>query len=381
MRNRCARFHFVLALAIFLVCEQACAQERSETTASGNGAVAGHVFCADTQKPARFAMVRLTAVSANGFEGGSFFGMANTAADGSFLANNVRPGEYYVSAQMPGYIDPLRSFAPRGTPRSTNDLPDALKGMLTEVTVSANQTTTVQVTVFRGALLAGTVTYDDGTAAVGIPLTAQRIDNTTQNDGEAPAPVTLRDLAFTTSSDRGDFRLGGLPDGVYIVMARPRGSNGPGTLPVYFGNVLRKSDAMHLELKAGEERDGIDLQIPATGLRQVSGTVQAAKDGHGIGRAMVSLTLTGESGDSLNTVSAADGSFRFQSVPNGKFTVRVSGASDPLTVRGSSSDNADSPGTYGSAEVNIELNGGDVDNVVLSLPATGTHSSPANFVQ
>src|SRR5450631_4119075 len=62
-----------------------------EMLLSGNGAVAGRVFCADTQKPARFAGVRLTpASSANGMMGGSFAGAGSTSADGSFFINNVR---------------------------------------------------------------------------------------------------------------------------------------------------------------------------------------------------------------------------------------------------------------------------------------------------
>jgi hypothetical protein len=365
----------VVAAALLLT---AIGLHAQETLLTGNGAVAGRVFCADTQKPARFAGVRLTPAStAIGMMGGSFAGAGSTSGDGSFFINNVRPGEYYVSAQMPGYIDPLRSFSPRGSMRPSNDVPDALKPMLTRVTVSANQTTTVQVTAFRGALLAGAVLYDDGTPAAGIPVSAERVDNSTQNDGEAPAPVNMRDLAFSSTTDRGEFRLGGLPDGVYVIMARPRswGPNGPGTLPVYYGNTLRKSEARRLELRAGEERGGLELQIPVTTLKQVSGVVQSSKDGHGLARVMVSLTLTGEAGDALTAVSAADGSFHFLSVPNGKFTLRVNGASDSSGARGLSGDSSESVTIYGAQEKNIEINGMDIDNLVLSLPVTsGSHS-------
>lgn len=355
--------------------------QAQESTSSGNGAVAGHVYCADTQKPARFAGVRLTPTSSGSGFMGSFAGAGSTSADGSFFINNVRPGEYYVSAQMPGYIDPLRSLSPRGSMRpSSSDVPDALKPMMTRVTVSANQTATVQVTAFRGATLSGAVLYDDGTPAAGIPVSAERVDNSTQNDGEAPAPVSMRDLAFATTSDRGEFRLGGLPDGVYVIMARPRGwgPNGPGTLPMYYGNTLRKSEARRLELRAGEERGGLELQIPVTTLKQVSGVVQSSKDGHGIARVMVSLTLTGEAGDALTSVTTADGSFRFLSVPTGKFTLRVNGASDTSGPRPVSGESSDSVTIYGAQEKNIEINGMDVDNLVLSLPVTSGRGSGVN---
>lgn len=354
--------------------------QAQESMSSGNGAVAGHVYCADTQKPARFAGVRLTpTTSGSGFMG-SFAGAASTSADGSFFINNVRPGEYYVSAQMPGYIDPLRSLSPRGSMRPSGDVPDALKPMLTRVTVSANQTATVQVTAFRGAVLSGAILYDDGTPAAGIPVSAERVDNSAQNDGGAPAPVSMRDLAFATTSDRGEFRLGGLPDGVYVIMARPRGwgPNGPGTLPMYYGNTLRKSEARRLELRAGEERGGLELQIPVTSLKQVSGVVQSSKDGHGIGRVMVSLTLTGEPGDAITSITNGDGSFRFLSVPSGKFTLRVNGASDTSGARSSSGESSDGITIYGAQEKNIEINGMDVDNLVLSLPVTNGHGSGIN---
>lgn len=350
----------------------ACAQERAEIVSSGNGAVAGRVFCADTQKPARFAQVRLFRAGDGSGSGGNG---EVTGGDGSFSLGDVRPGDYFVSAQMPGYIDPLRSFVAHGAVQGASDLPEAAKAMLTKVTVAPDQTATVQVTVFRGAVLAGTLTYDDGTPAIGIPVSAQRIEDSHTPGGEAAATGNMRDLAFSISSDRGDFRLGGLPDGMYIVRARPRGTNGPGTLPIYYGNALQKSVARRLEVKAGEERDGLDIQIPAMSLRQVSGVVQAAKDGHGIGRAMVSLTLTGEAGDTLNAVSSPDGSFRFLGVPNGKFTVRANGASDVAVVHGGTGEAAESTISYGPGQQDIELNGGDVDNVVLSLPAIGVRTA------
>lgn len=351
-------------------CVGANAQEQGEIT-PGNGSVAGHVFCSDTQKPARFAQVRLirAADGARGFGGGN---TGVTTADGSFSIGNVPPGDYFVSAQMPGYIDPLRSLGLRGL-RQGAALPEAVKAMLTKVTVAADQSATVQVTAFRGAVLAGTLTYDDGTPAAGIPVSAQRMEDSNA-DGDI-SESGGRDLAFTNSGDRGDFRLGGLPDGVYILRARPRGSNGPGTLPIYYGNTLRKSEARRLEIKAGEERSGLDIQIPALSLRQVSGVVQAAKDGHGIGRATVSLTLNGESSEALNTISGPDGGFRFVGVPNGKFTVRVSGASDAAAGHGAAGDTTESVVPYGPDEQNIELNGSDVDHVILSLPALNAQGS------
>lgn len=349
----------------------ATAQGRSDVAATGNGSIAGRVLCADTQKPARFAEVRLVAMREARLGGvatvvglGSRLGegrhRTNTIADGSFFLDNLPPGDYLVSAWAPGYIDAGRLQTSRlmGTPSDPASV--KLSGMSTSVHIVAGQTATAMVTIYRGAVLAGSVTYDDGTPALGVAVSALMADGSTQTVG------------YSMSNDRGDFRVAGLPAGSYLLQARPLGSNWIPSLPVYYGDTLLKTAAKRIELKAGDEHDGLDLQLPVTNLRQVSGVVQSAKDGHGIGHAIVSMTLTSEAENSMNTVSLPDGSFRFQNVPDGKFTVRVDGARDLTAGHGVDGERPDSSPVYGTAQQNIEVHGGDVDHVVFSLPAIAT---------
>lgn len=92
------------------------------------GTVTGHVVCGDTQRPARFAGVRLFGVpkeivAAPKLDGNAdakqvaalmkaALGSMNlvsteTGLDGGFTANNVAPGDYYVFASVAGYVQPM----------------------------------------------------------------------------------------------------------------------------------------------------------------------------------------------------------------------------------------------------------------------------------
>lgn len=77
----------------------------------GTGTVTGHVYCADTNAPARMAQVQLETVrdaeqrsaihpqpSYNLPAGG----IVQTALDGSFVIPKVPPGSYYVVATAAG---------------------------------------------------------------------------------------------------------------------------------------------------------------------------------------------------------------------------------------------------------------------------------------
>lgn len=348
------RYMAALLLATFSGAIAATAQDAQ--VAATTGSVLGHVYCADTQKPARFAQVRLIPIPHNTpaspraalserFAGGS--GMSATDVDGSFAMTNVQPGDYYVDVTSPGYMQPLRGAM--NVNQLTGPLRDKLNSVVTRITVAANQATTAQVTVYRGAVLTGTLLYDDGSPAPGVQVAAMVLDDSQASgkaSGGTPTSVNFRQVTYERSGDRGQFRLAGLPDGSYTLMVRPVGFHGPAMIPIFYGNTLHRAEAKLVEVKAGDERGGLDIQIPASTLRIVSGTVQSAEDGHGLGRAAVSLSLAGEGGESINAISAADGSFHFNSVQDGKFSVSAAGGPN----------------------VDIEVKGTDVTGLVINVP-------------
>src|ERR1700745_347495 len=81
----------------------------------GTGTVTGHVYCADTNAPARMARVRLESVDDAQLHEGSnpqdssdmpVGGIVQTALYCSFVSPNVPPGRYYIVASLPGYLSP-----------------------------------------------------------------------------------------------------------------------------------------------------------------------------------------------------------------------------------------------------------------------------------
>jgi hypothetical protein len=96
----------LVLVAIF--CFVAFAQKPAAT-----GSVTGHVTCADTNTPARLAIVVLRPVPAVKSTDSTAASKpvearrVQTLLDGTFSIPSVAPGTYFVLASMAGYISPL----------------------------------------------------------------------------------------------------------------------------------------------------------------------------------------------------------------------------------------------------------------------------------
>jgi hypothetical protein len=308
--------------------------------------VTGHVYCADTQKPARFANVVLLPVDSQSGRGSRGSGFATTGSDGSFRMVGVAPGDYYAEVMMPGYLQPLHALG-RDVQELTPAERERVNATLTRVSVAAGQTAAVQVTIYRGATISGTVSYDDGSPAPGIRIVSLARPSGTSNQSAAGQQSTYGSTAQT--DDRGQFRLTGLDDGTFTIFAAPHSS-----FPIYYGNTIERSSAKKLELQAGDEVSGADIQIPAAGMHRVSGFVVSQPDGRSVSRVALQLRVRSDDPASLLTAfTGIDGSFTFNAVPDGKFTVQVSGYTG---ARGSSSNSGQA----------VEVNGGDVTGLIVN---------------
>jgi hypothetical protein len=164
--------------------------------------------------------------------------------------------------------------------------------------------------------------------------------------------------AFSQTDDRGQFRLTGLGDGTYIIFAAPRS-----IFPIYYGNTIERGSAKKLEVHAGDEIPGTDIQVPAAGMHRVSGLVVSQQDSHPIPRASVQLRLSSGEGSAISAMSGSDGTFSFSAVPDGRFTVQVSSAYDGSGRSG-----------YSSAGQTLEVNGTDVSDLVVNAkPRSGSN--------
>ena len=102
-------------LLLLPVVTLASAAQNNPTAKSGGGTLTGHVYCADTNAPARMATVQLKPVKDVEARSGAHphstsdepaSGVVQTTLDGSFAIPNVVPGSYYVVVTAAGYLLP-----------------------------------------------------------------------------------------------------------------------------------------------------------------------------------------------------------------------------------------------------------------------------------
>ena len=227
--------------------------------------------------------------------------------------------------------------------------------MITRVTIQAGQVANATVTAYRGADLLGIVNYDDGTPAAGITVSALIALSPAGSSADSSANAVNANLRSIGSNaqtdDRGRFHLAGLADGTYTIQAVPRSG---GLFPVFLGNTIDRGKATLLSLRAGEERSGLELLMNITDLHHVRG-VLATPGSHPLPNASVSLALADNAGSQLSAITAADGSFTFAAVPDGKYSVSVGGAFDP-----------ESRVAYKNVSSQVVVSGSDITDLVLT---------------
>jgi protocatechuate 3,4-dioxygenase beta subunit len=341
-------------------------------TATGTGSVTGHVTCGDTQRPARFAQVVLLAVPASitpsvdpnakqdsatlaATMKATLSGMniiqTQTGIDGSFTAANVLPGDYYVFASVPGYVQPTNQV--QAAQEAGADLSKPIAGVPIAHVV-AERSAAAEVTVNRGAAVSGKVLWDDGSPAARVIVTVEASDA----DGAAktppkPLPPQFAMLSMTGamggggvvsfSDDLGQYRIAGLAPGPYIVKATLQvhtsfsmqagamnlsGMMADKPLAIYAPATLHKAAAKPVKLNAGDELTDEEVTINLAGMHTVSGRVASAEDHHGINSAIVELTDTSDKDLVRSAGVDAVGGFVVTFVPPGTYTMSVTDAED-----------------------------------------------------
>lgn len=359
------RLIFVLSLAtLVFYCLPGAAQEQAatQTAPSTYTTVSGHVTCGDTGLPARFAAVQLipekpqpnsapdwtkikdTKDLAKAMQKGSAQTLKGTGLsavsgiDGSFSMPQVPAGTYYVVAELKGYLSPLSAL-------STTERMIGGANATKEISASAEKIVVqdapvrVDVRLERGGSISGVIRYDDGSPAAGI----KAIRMVLQEDGKWRVDGFNPLMPAPTSDDRGRYRISGLPKGKYAVKAElPTNqiisglgsgstsihSNFGDALAVYSGGALREKDIKPIEVSPGDEVDGVDLVFPVDNLNVVSGTVVAKTDSHPVNAGWISLKDPDTKATLRHTEIEADGSFKFDYVPEGQYELVTSRAGD-----------------------------------------------------
>ena len=371
------------------------------------GSVSGHVYCADTNEPARFATVALQAapvVTDTSLQKRltpvvrPVTPATRTGLDGSFHFSAVRPGTYFLIADYPGYISPIAKLsAAELKSKEPSDI-EKVEKLLVKVTVAANKDSTSEIELERGAAIAGTVRYDDGSSANEIQIAVLRLRDdgraskvSVNLTGQARSAFDLRNQGLETN-DLGHYRISGLPAGKYIVMttfptvtSSFRGLLGgpPATdfridesvaLSVYSGNVFREKDAKPVEVTTGSERDDADITIPLLGLHTISGSVTALADGHPVNEGTISLVFADDKSELRSSVPLDnDGRFNLRFVPEGEYILRVTNPADMTEQQikdpeiGGKYVALRNVHMYASVDLPISVRS-DLSNVTISVP-------------
>ena len=326
----------------------------------GTGVLVGRVVDSDGASPVSGAIVTLSLPG---------YTPIRVLADGQgrFAYRALPEGGFSVNASRPGYVDGAHGRLRPGGAQQPVDL-------------TANQRVgNITVMMWRHAALTGAVTDEHNDPVVGVAVKALRRDY-------VAGRRRLTDSGVDTTDDRGQFRIGSLEPGEYIVvlpmtqrpsldallsgardMAGAGGGGGAmfamrveatagaavsgapmmittnldagvpsaGTtaegVPLtyqteFFTAALSASRATGVALQAGEERTGVDFRLAPVPSLSVGGTVMGP-DGPAA-NTQVQL-IPADAGDLVSPIETAttttdgNGQFEFTGVPSGQYTLRA----------------------------------------------------------
>jgi protocatechuate 3,4-dioxygenase beta subunit len=251
---------------------------------------------------------------------------AVTDSDGHYKIEGVPFGSYGVAPAAPVLV--------------------AVDSAQKQVTVS--DTTPVENIDFslgRGAVITGRITDGDGHPLIGEEVSLSPVDPSKSN-----APSMLADRRMYFTDDRGIYRIYGLQPGRYTVSVGADSNpfsamfnRKPKRVKTYYPGVTESARARPVDLSAGSEASGIDIKLESGDKGfTVRGRVIDSKTGKPISNAMVAYAPTkqdtaakrkGKDDDDDDesdfgnagsiTSTNANGEFRFDSIPPGKYKADV----------------------------------------------------------
>ena len=373
---------FILMPALFCLVFVGCDKPNQRKPDPTKGSVTGTVICSDTGKPARFATVFLTPAPRAGATAESTEPLHSednmiTGLEGEFRIEAVPPGQYYAFATLEGYLDPERGIDFSRLSTLSNDTErgkDAIaqwKEQLVEVTVQVHRASNISLVLHRGAEIKGTVTFDDGSPAIGMHFSLAR--KTAANTFSGVGTTLMGGWALDSTSDgHGRFGITGLLPGEYRVCTLLPDDSEDSAPRVCMGNTWRKKNATTVKVAAGEVLNGEDIIIPLTGLHTISGHVDAVSDGHAPSQATVRLLYADDREQARQTTIEKDGSFTFSYVAEDKYILQVTGAENKPedTSTGNATDAAVTADAqvrlFADKEIPLTVQA-DVDDLEISL--------------
>lgn len=324
------------------------AQPTLSAAPPATGSITGHVVLGDSHLPARMAYVTLLpAVAAAAGEKSPAVSSATveTGLDGAYVMNNVLPGAYYVVAGKLGYATtiPIAYLDAETYDQAPKEVKETLAARVPPTVVAANRASRADIVLDKGAVISGTVRFDDGEpdALAKVSLLYKEKSGTWTEFTAQEDLLSFSAGGGASTDDQGNFRLTGLPSGEFLLRTTLALQGGAVKTPgadttldpdyrwdIYFGDGIRPRDAKTIKLKDGEESNGNTIFIPLARLHSVSGTVLNIETGAPVNSGSVELHNADD--DSTCTVTRINptGQFHFPYVAEGEYTLKVVDAGD-----------------------------------------------------
>jgi carboxypeptidase family protein len=291
-------FLLVLALAPLARAQAPARDQPRSPSAADTAIIRGRVLSARSDNGVRKARVTLTS------DAGAPRDPIYTDSEGRFEFVNLAPGRYAVAAWKSGWVE--ATFGAR-TFWDRNVSIVVTPGAIVEG---------VQLALERGAAISGRVIDEDGEPLVNVSVNAGRA---VMQDGR----LRFVSAGSTQTDDLGEYRVGGLPAGTFVVAAfgfpppsaRPplmlSGPPNPMRLPhaTYYPQSLTVAQATPVSLRTGDDVSSIDVIFIASGsVARVSGRVIDAQnpsarpmvafvsDGNGMPEAAMGLNMSTQPG-------------------------------------------------------------------------------------
>ena len=237
--------------------------------------------------------------------------LAETDDLGRYVIDRLAAGEYSVEVQRAGFA--TRRYGQVGA-----------ESIGRRVAVRNGQAVgSIDVTLLRGGVIAGTIFDEFGEPAEGVTLRLLKI----QTLAGRRRAVSASFRGSNRTDDRGQYRLAGLEAGSYVVQAEVRDAviGEGGYAPLFHPGMVNIDQATPTRVLLDTAVTGVDFTLVSGNTHRVTGTVfdVTGKPGRG----GVTLTVSERSGatqvEPVRTSVNPDGTFTFSNVPPGDYAVQA----------------------------------------------------------
>jgi hypothetical protein len=267
--------------------------------------VSGRIIDAESNNPIAGAHVMLIPAEQMPPPGGAAPFDTVTDASGHFVFEAVAPGQYRVDAQMPGFV-PFAAAAP-------------------VVDTTAGQAIAgIEVFLKKGGAITGRIVDGGGQPLPFITVSA--LEHAVNSHADRAMAVTKQ---MAQTNDLGEFRLVGLADGDYVVIAAPQpqrpfaqpAPGGAALSPTYYPGTADRDAAQIISVASAQTVSDLQFALISTPAYEVSGVV-VDEAGSPLRAALVMLTIDpqdGGTGTPAMSQSDENGMFRIGGVVPGTY--------------------------------------------------------------